>query len=336
MQIIDLVPDLRPTILAARQMRDERNSLSRWLPHRAVQAVSYKHGRRRRVDQTVPIRGLDAPAVPIRRPGLVTIEGDLPAITPIIDLSEVDLTQEMILAQQLAGIMPDWQNLVDGAAGIGAKTVDNTLEAFRGQLLSTLKVLLESADGDVQEIDFAADPAQITTIATKWNTANGDPFADLATAQEAFITRGGAPAQVMLTTARVAMVMLDKAQKLFPNSPIGRQELNTYLASRGLPAIETYDRLVTNEAGAKSRIYPQGYATLLPSGDPIGATQMGVTQEAVQQVQNRTLAASEAPGLTVVTMGEDNPVRRAVKVAAVGMPVIEEPDQVMVLKDILA
>ena len=70
MQIIDLVPDLRPTILAARQMRDERNSLSRWLPHRAVQAVSYKHGRRRRVDQTVPIRGLDTPAVPIRRPGL--------------------------------------------------------------------------------------------------------------------------------------------------------------------------------------------------------------------------------------------------------------------------
>ena len=52
--------------------------------------------------------------------------------------------------------------------------------------------------------------------------------------------------------------------------------------------------------------------------------------------ENRTLAASEAPGLTVVTMGEDNPVRRAVKVAAVGMPVIEEPDQVMVLKDILA
>ena len=32
MQIIDLVPDLRPTILAAREMRDRRNSLARFLP----------------------------------------------------------------------------------------------------------------------------------------------------------------------------------------------------------------------------------------------------------------------------------------------------------------
>jgi hypothetical protein len=82
MQIIDLVPDLRPTILAARQVRDARNSLARFLPVQNVNAVSYRLGRSKRLDQTVPVRANDAPATPIRRPGLVEVRGDLPNVTP--------------------------------------------------------------------------------------------------------------------------------------------------------------------------------------------------------------------------------------------------------------
>src|SRR5690348_17144317 len=104
MQMMDLVPDLRPVILAARQFRDDRNTLSRFLPNVPVQAISYRLGRRKRVDQTVPIRAFDAPATPITRPGVVDVRGDLPAVTPIVDLSETDLNMEFILAQQLAGL----------------------------------------------------------------------------------------------------------------------------------------------------------------------------------------------------------------------------------------
>ena len=91
MQIIDLVADLRPTILAARQVRDARNSLATFLPYRETQSVSYRLGRRQRADQTVPVRALDAPAVPIRRPGVIDVRGDLPAITPIVDLSLIHI-----------------------------------------------------------------------------------------------------------------------------------------------------------------------------------------------------------------------------------------------------
>ena len=66
MQMIDLVPDLRPTILAARELRDARNQLSTFLPNTAVDAVSYRHGRRKRLDQAVPVRAIDAPATPER------------------------------------------------------------------------------------------------------------------------------------------------------------------------------------------------------------------------------------------------------------------------------
>ena len=80
MQIMDLVPDLKPTILAARQVRDANNTLAKYMPYHQVEGVSYRLGRRRVVDQTVPIRGLDAPAVPITRPGVIDVRGDLPAI----------------------------------------------------------------------------------------------------------------------------------------------------------------------------------------------------------------------------------------------------------------
>ena len=166
MQIIDLVPDLRPTILAARQVRDSRNELEQYLPTTIVQSVSYRLGRARRVDQTVPVRAIDAPATPIRRPGVVDVRGDLPAITPIVDLSEQDLTNEMIMAQQLAGLNVDWQSSVDAAAGIAALTIDNTLEQMRGQLLSTGAVTLQSADGVTHEVDFGVDASQKIAVTT--------------------------------------------------------------------------------------------------------------------------------------------------------------------------
>jgi hypothetical protein len=349
MQIIDLVPDLRPTILAARQVRDERNTLARYLPYDQRQAVSYRLGRRQRLDQTVPIRAIDAPAVPIRRPGIVDVRGDLPAITPIIPLSEQDLTDEMVLALQLAGMPVDWQNAVDASAGIVAATIDNTYEALRGQLLSTLGLSLQAADGSTHTIApaaFGVQEGQIVTVVTPWlhpttGASQGDPFGTLRTIHLAHIARAGAPAGVVLTTAQVEQALLAALAVKYPNAPVDYNTLNAYLASQRLPAIETYDRTFTNEDGTRSRVYPEGHLTFLPGpGEPVGRTELGVTQEAVQQVQRvqpngrPALAAAEAPGVTIVTLGTDNPVQRAVKGAALGMPVLGDPEQATVVKGI--
>lgn len=348
MQIIDLVPDLRPTILAARQVRDARNTLSRFLPYRETQSVSYRLGRRQRLDQTVPIRAIDAPAVPIRRPGVVEVRGDLPAITPIVDLSEQDLTNEMVLARQLAGLPVDWQDAVDASAGIVAATVDNTFESLRGQLLSTLGLALQTADGQVHAIepeDFGAKPEQIITVTTPWlgagGAATGDAFADYAAAHDAHLDRAGQPAGIVLTTARVRRALLAALAKKYPQAPVDMNTLNAYLTANELPQVATYDRTLTQPDGTRSRVYPEGHMTFLPSDeDPVGRTELGVTQEAVQQVQRiqpngrPALVAPEAPGVTIVTLGQDNPVQRAVKAAALGMPVLGDPEQVTVVRGI--
>lgn len=336
MQMIDLVPDLRPVILAAREMRDERNSLARFLPNTPVQAITYRLGRRKRVDQTVPIRAFDAPATPIRRPGVVDVRGDLPAVTPIVDLTETDLNMEFILAQQLAGQQVDFQPWVNAAAGLVALAADNTFELMRGQALSTGVVSLTAEDGAVHEVDFEIPTDSKIGVNDPWSTTPANVFSDLEAGHEVFHDISGAPAGLVLTTAKVYRIMLNALQLLYPQQPVGQTALNAYLAERGLPGVTTYDRTLRDESGNRTRIYPEGHLTFLPEGDTIGRTELGVTQEAVQQVQNRVLTAQEAPGLTIITLGQDNPVQRAVKGAAVGLPVIQDNEDIVILSDLIA
>lgn len=326
MQMMDLVDDLRPVILAAREMRDDRNSLARYLPNVAVQAITYRLGRRKRLDQTVPIRAFDAPATPIKRPGVVDVRGELPAVTPIVDLTETDLNMEFILAQQLAGQQVDWSPWVNVAAGLAALATDNTFELMRGQALSTGVVSLTAEDGDVHEVDFDVDSDQKIAV------ADGENFWEAFEAgHEVFEDVSGAPAGVFLTTKRVKRKALASLGAMFPQKQWGEVSMNEYAADRGLPVFETYDRTLRAENGTKTRIYPEGFGTFLPEGDAIGRTELGVTQESVQQVQDRVLTAAEAPGMTIITLGQNNPVQRAVKGASVGLPVIQDNEDIVIL-----
>lgn len=338
MQIIDLVPDLQPVILAARQARDARNTLARFLPNTPVQAVSYRLGRRRRLDQTVPVRAIDAPATPIRRPGVLDVRGDLPAITPIVNLSEQDLTNEMILAQQLAGLTVDFEPAVLASAGQAALTIDNTLESMRGQVLSTGIVSLVADDGETHLVDFEIPAGQIITVAAAWNGAGaGSEFEDIDAAHEVFAAANGGPAGVMLMGRRVSRHLLNALQVAFPQQPVGSVALDGYLANRGLPPVVVYDRTLKAYDGTTTRVYPDTTITFLPAEDaPPGRTELGITQEAVQQVERQILTTDQAPGVTIVTLGQDNPVQRAVKGAAIGLPVLQDTDSITILNGIFA
>ena len=331
MQLIDLVPDLTAVILAAREQRDARNTLSTYLPNTPVADIAYRLGRSQRLDQTVPIRALDAPATPIVRPGVVDVRGDLPAITPIEFLTETDLTR----AQRLAGISVDLAPSVATAAKRVALAVDNTLELMRGQLLTTGAVGLTLEDGNVRQVDFQVPSAQKVTPATAWSAGGADPFGDMVAWNQVFINALGSAPAVAICSTRTTYLLANKLQAMFPQQPIGTVSLNAYLVARGLPALVTNDRtLVTgyNSDGSKitQRVWPENAMTFLPPSDvPVGRTELGITQEAVQQVQNRVLTAAQAPGLTLQTLGEDNPVQRAVKGAVIGMPIMSDTDAIL-------
>jgi hypothetical protein len=340
MQMMDLVPDLRPVILAARAYQDDRNSLTRFLPNVNVQAITYRLGRRKRMDQTVPVRAFGSPATPIRRPGVIEVRGELPAVTPRVDLTETDLNIEFILAQQLAGQQVDWSPWVNAAAGIAAATTDNTYELMRGQALSTGAISLVTEDGAEHDVDFEVPNDNKIAVATAWSTDPTKVFGDLQTAHGQFLDSSGAPAGVALTTNAVYRIMLNALALLYPQAPVGQNELNAYLANLNLPQVYTYDRVLVTDNGdgtkTKQRVYPEGHLTFLPAGDTIGRTELGVTQEAIQQVQNRVLAPQEVAGTTIITLGQDDPVQRAVKAASVGLPVIQDNEDIVIMSNLIA
>lgn len=335
MQIIDLVPDLQAVILAAREQRDARNTLSRFLPNANVQDVSYRLGRMQRLDQTVPVRALDAPATPIRRPGVLDIKGDLPAVTPIEWLTEDDLTR----ARRLAGISVDLAPSVALAARRVALAVDNTFELMRGQALSTGIVSLQLEDGNVRPVDFGVPAGQKFgpgTVAFNAPTYAGDPFEELEGWHEAYSNASGADAGVMLTTRRFVSILGTFLRDKYPNQPIGVATVTGELALRNLPPLFTYDRMMTDADGVRTRVFPEGSLSFLPADDaPIGRTELGVTQESVQQVERGTLTVDQAAGLTIVTLGQDNPVQRAVKGAAIGLPVIQDTDSIVTVSGLI-
>lgn len=336
MQIIDLVPELRPVILAARALRDDNNTLARFLPPRNVADIRYRLGRMKRLDQTVPVRATDAPATPIRTPGASVLAGELPNVTPIYNLTEEDLNTELIIAQQLNGQEPDYTPSVERGAASVALTVDNTFELMRGQYLSTGVVSLVADDGTPVGVDFDVPDNQIFSVDDPWNGAGaGDEFDDLEAAHEVFANAYGSDAGVMLTSRKAARRLLFALQVLFPQQPIGQTSLQAFLDDRGLPQIVTYDRKLKDDLGRVTRIYPEDAVTFLPDG-PIGETQLGITQESVQQVARGVLRAAEAPGLTIETLGEDNPVQRAVKGAAKGLPVPSDTDNMVIVRGVVA
>jgi hypothetical protein len=273
--------------------------------------------------------------VPIRQPGVLDVRGDLPAITPIVNLSEQDLTNEMIVARQLAGLNVDWAPAVAAAAGQAALTVDNTLEVMRGQVLSTGIVSLTADDGSTHTVDFEIPAGQKVTPATKWTdgtgASTGDPFRDLTDWHNLFVDASGGPAGVILSTARTALHLANRLQAAYPQQPVGASALAGYVADRGLPPIVPYDRRLEAYDGTKTRVLPEGTVVFLPAADaPVGRTELGITQEAVQQVQRQILTADQAPGVTIVTLGQDNPVQRAVKAAAIGLPVLQDNDSIVI------
>ncbi len=139
----------------------------------------------------------------------------------------------------------------------------------------------------------------------------------------------------MLTSRRVARHLLNALQAAYPQQPVGSIALDGYLSNRGLPAVVVYDRTLKAYDGTTTRVFPEGVITFLPAEDaPVGRTELGITQEAVQQVQGQVLTVDQAPGVTIVTLGQDNPVQRAVKGAAIGLPVLADTDSITILKGI--
>lgn len=322
--------DVAVATLAARQIPYADQTLDQLFPTRPVDDVDYRLVQGQTLDQTVPARAFDTPATLIQRAGINEIRGGLPAFTPMDLITETD----SIRARRLNGLPIDLGPAVNETAARTTRTILNSLEKLKGMALSLGGISL-NGNGVIQSVDFGVPGPNKVVASTPWTNVAAPMDTDLDSWRTAFIASAGGPPERILTSSRAKRLALRNTSIINATSGAsnGRtmafpNEFDATLAALELPRFETYDRQF-GSIGNLTRVIPENILLMLPAG-AIGETQLGVTEEAIQLVQAQILAASQAPGITVVTLQNDNPVQRAVKSAAIGMPVIELPYQLLI------
>lgn len=327
MQLVDnLVPDYAATIIAARQVFGENNTLRDYFPIQNVEDVRYRLAQRNPVDVVGAVRNFDSPARQIRRGGVFTFQGELPAVSAMDTLLESDL----IRARQLAGvpIASLVGDQVTEAAARVAIAIDNAYERLRGQVFSTGQLAIDNGEF-IQGTDFGVPTDNKFTPGKLWSDSAADPIADLLAWGEIYANNtgtGGFPA-VAVTSRKVFNTLLrhPKVLALFAvngTAPalITPAGLNSLLDSYGLPTFRTYDRRVDG-----IRTTAENTITFLPGDGPIGTTYLGVTEQAVQLSSRGVLQPGQTPGVTIATLVTDHPVSRHVVGDALGLPVLTRP-----------
>lgn len=331
MRIVTDLVDLNAASIAIREIAFPLNLLEQYMPTVETETVDYKLTQTDRFNQATVVRAFDAPAPIIGRPGVVETKGGLPAISALDVITESDA----IRARRLAGVQ-NGDAVTASTNGTLARTtsaVQNKYELLRGQAISTGMIVL-SENGVQQTADFGVPAGNKVTRAVAWTDPTADILTELFTWHQVYVDSSGESAGIALTSNRVLQLMLrnDKVRSLFSPMPsiVTPVALNQILEAYGLPRIETYERKIEDVTGTKQRVIAEGRFIFLPdSSNPIGETQMGLTEEAVTLTERGVLTEDVAPGLVAVTYVNEEPVYKAAKTASIGLPVLQRKDAIV-------
>ncbi|EPH40855.1 major capsid protein [Streptomyces aurantiacus] len=318
---------------ALADLQVNRFTLSRWLPNVEIDDLAYEFTKGGGgLAETASYRSWDAESKIGRREGIGKVMGELPPISEKILLNEYDRLRLRKLQRDdaLPFIARDAQRL---ARNIGAR-----FEVVRGQALVNAQAPITELQ---QTVDFGRAAGHSVVAAVLWSDhANATPIDDLESWVQTYSdTNGTAPAVILMPKAVLQHLRQCEQviRQVFPLAPAGsapmvnRDQVNTVLESMGLPPIELYDATVKVD-GASTRITPANALALLPepgatsAAQPteLGATLLGTTAESLEA--EYSLVASEQPGIVAATFKTKDPVRLWTHAAAVGMPILREPN----------
>jgi hypothetical protein len=193
------------------------------------------------------------------------------------------------------------------------------------------------ADGTYAANNFL----EITTATDKWSdTVNSDPMDDVMTAQDAVEAKTGTRPTIMLISKKTMNYL--KQNTKIKNYILAQNTTATVIVTDarvkeifntelGVQII-VYTKQYKNEAGTAAQFYPDGFATLLPTG-ALGNTWYGTTPE------ERTLMGAPDANVSIVGTGTavavkitDDPVQTKTTVSEIVLPSYERMDETYVIK----
>lgn len=220
--------------------------------------------------------------------------------------------------------------------------VQNRMELARGDVLMDGVFTMLSANGEpALAVDYGVPGGNLVTAGTLWSTtATADPLADLTTWVTAYNTLNGFdPGGMIITKSVLNFLLLNVPLRSASGSLLGaptiltRAQLDGLLSAHQLPPIvAVYDTRFDLD-GVSTRVTATNKVVFLPpEGQQLGRTVWGITATALELVNaaEADLSFEQAPGIVGVVVKEGPPFQEFTFVDACGIPVIDQPNYLMV------
>lgn len=311
--------------------------LSQFLPNDSTVngGLSFKVNKARLADQnSASFRAWDTPAPIASRQGLTQIMGEIAPISLKIRVGEEESLR--LRAMETGNMGPLIDTIYDDAGNL-ARAVAARIERARGEALVNATLTI-SENGFVQTVDFGRDASMSWSAGTVWsNTAASTPLTEERTKMQVYIDLNGyAPGIVLMSSARVGNLLLNAEYRALASSGgttpsiLTNDQVNAIRRSFDLAPIFVYDTKVMVDGVSTRVIGADKVIWMPPANIKFGSTLYGTTAEAVELVGARQLNRDQAIGMTAVVDKSFDPVSTWTKVSAVSLPVLVDPNGVMV------
>jgi len=310
--------------------------LSQFLPNDNIDDIEYRVTTGQLLDEeAATFRAWDTESPIGGRQGVKRLMGELPPLSKKYRVGEEErLRRRALETGSTAGLVAQIYN----DAAKGSRAITARMEMARGEALANGSLVINE-NGVVQTVNFERKASHTVAPAILWtNRATATPVED----ENAWLnvyrdTNAIDPGLVLMSNDRVIDLSLNAQYRNFASvqgiTPafLSLNQINLIRAAYSLPPIYRYDVKVRNDAGVQVRVIPANKVIYLPpAGEPLGRTFFGTTAEAIELQEAKQIDGALAPGMISVVDKTSDPVATWTKVAAIGLPVLMNPDLTLV------
>lgn len=316
-------------------------TLNEILPDRHIRSNKVSVGTLTKTGRTARFRAYDARPHVNKRDVATLTEVMLPPLSDALGMGELERLQ--IEFARTGGTNQDaFVTAIYDDATILTSNAQRRMEQARGDVLADGKFTLAGEGGLTLEADYLIPGGNLVTPAgALWTDhAASVPLTDLSVWVRAYrILNGYSPGGIVMPWDRLQDLQFNAQLRLgFANvqgTPtfLSRDQLNSVLSQFGLPPIVQINDSSVDVDGTPTRVLPNNKILMIPPdpGTNLGYTAWGITATALELMKVADMSFEDAPGIVgIVDKGDSIPFRQEVQVDAVGMPVLENPNALMI------
>lgn len=307
--------------------------LNRYLPDRLINDIEATISKVTRTNRAAKFRAYDAETPIGKRDTASRTVVELPPVGQKTVIGEYNRLQINRLEGSASSALVD---AIFDDAELNARAVQVRAELARGDVLTDGKLTINE-NGLIIEADWAVPGTHIVSTSTTWaNHASATVLTDLQTWLDVYEADGGPCGRIVVSKTVARHMLQNAAIRALASSNgvvpemINLVQLNQLLEFQGLPPVEIYDGRFDVD-GSTARAIPVDKIVFLPvTPTDLGYTAWGITAEALELAEAQRMTLEGAPGLVACVMRTFDPVSTWTKVGGVVMPVIVDPNKLLV------